>query len=226
MIIAILHSLEAMFWSILLYCLVKLVGVVFVLPFIKRKDVFSLPFTSGEFAEKLLREAGVPYRVERDEFAETGICNHEKKQIILTYDLNSRFALALFEAGHEAGHAVRGPHFFAKHRILTLVLHVLMVGTALVGGLMGVSAPLSLVVPFVVAPAFFFAGMWKSEIGASKHGFKRLLEAPLEDDARKLIRSKMLYDFSVITGEALAWVAIYLSSAWFLYELGRSLKGW
>ncbi|WP_073164139.1 zinc metallopeptidase [Desulfofundulus australicus] len=221
-------SLLAIFLSVLVGCLIKEFGVGVVLPIIRKQDIFPMPVSCGEFARKLLQDAGVSYTVESDKFAETASCNHKEKRIVLTYDLDSRTALALYEACHEVGHAVRGPHFFKRNRSCTVMLFALAFIPGLLCGVMRWEVPVLLLVTFsfVCMSVLFFVDIWANEIGASKYGLGRLLMLPIEEVVRKLIYRRLRYEYFVITGETLAWISAYTSAGWFLYEFGRFLRGW
>ena len=224
-ILVLLCTLMAVFFSGLTICLIQFVGVDVALRAIKRGDVFALPVSCGEFAETLLKEAGLSFQV-KSAFIEAGACQHDKKQIILSYPLESHSVLALLQAGHEVGHAARGLQFFARHKILTIVLHVFMLVSALVSGLAKMPAWPSLIITFVIAAAFFYIALWRNEIKATEYGIEKLLNFCLKKEERQLVKKRMRYEVIVIVSQTLAWMALYTSAAWFFYEFGRYVKDW
>jgi len=74
-----------------------------------------------DFALGLLRDAGVDFRVVADPWRTGGLCDFARRQVVLSWWPEARTALALFEAAHEAGHAVLGPGLFGARRRLVML---------------------------------------------------------------------------------------------------------
>lgn len=139
----------------------------------EKKLTQEMPLSCGEFAELLLSQEGIGYDVIKDNtLRQTGLCDFKSKRICLSFPLGSNILQALFEAGHEVGHAVQGEIPFKMPIYIFMCFIVYL--TCFVSGFYGILS-MPVFITGVVIFLTWWAIWWLQEINASRFAVKELL---------------------------------------------------
>lgn len=131
-----------------------------------RKILFSV--SCKELANNLLKENGLTYRVVC-ETETAGRCDWKQKTIYLSYGNDKKHLAAVFQAAHEAGHAVRGPSLLT--RILPVFWGLYLFWLLLcfvVGFIWDETAWLVIALPMVTLFGMRTVDSWLDELGATR----------------------------------------------------------
>lgn len=174
-------------------------------------------FTCGEFARRLLDEAGLSYQVAHNRNSLAGRCDFRRKLITLGFPLESDTLQSLFQAAHEVGHAVQGPTVFMSHPALTALLYLSIVLGCFFAGSLNMYQYQVLVVSLIIFGLFWFIWL-NSEIGASRFAGAKL--AAISGESRKMVLADIIYKIIL----ALCQVGFCMSAAWAAVVFGT--RGW
>jgi hypothetical protein len=176
-------------------------------------------FTSGEFVQELLRETKCNYKVVYDPQSVKGLCHHKKREIRLTYLPETRNLWALFQAGHEIGHAYYGPGFLFRYRVLLLpVIPVLFLIPVCLG--LTNQPTIHAFLFTICACVFLLLGCYEifsSEVKASLFALEKLKSRVKTQKAVDKLTQRLKLDIWYNALESAAWFTVFASSLWFFY---------
>jgi len=192
---------------------------------IKNFNVESSRLTCADFIKRLLEKKGLNYTVRHDIDAPTGHCHYRKKEIVLSYPPESIKYLALYQAGHEAGHAFYGPGLLKKNVFLSFPVVLASFALPFYAGWKGWSetaALRTLLLIYAVIVALCMSNII-SEVRASLFSINKIEQAISDARLRKLklfVIQEIASDVLVITGLYVIWA----SAIWIFYKMAVYLS--
>ncbi|HAS04723.1 MAG TPA: hypothetical protein DCR71_03035 [Dehalococcoidia bacterium] len=184
---------------------------------IRNFDVESTRLTCADFTRQLLEEKGLNYTVCHDIDARTGHCHYRKKEITLSYSPDSTKYLALYQAGHEVGHAFYGPGLLNKSILLSLFVILVSFALPLYAGWKDWSETTVLValLPVYILIAAYCINSVLSEIKASLFSASKTKQTIGDISELKLfVIQDIVSDVLITIGLCVVWA----SAMWIFYR--------
>lgn len=212
--------------SALFILVVGAMGLVYSLSKAWEKFNVLLPVSCREFAEALLRENALDYRVICDRPEVPGRCDWRKKQIFLSYGGNNKSLGAVFQAAHEVGHAVYGPTIVIRNLTIIWALLLAWFLFCVWDGYAGDTAIWKYALAIAICVLLVrSADLWFDEQRAVKYARDQLKKFINEPDVKKMLQVHYLaYCFlNILIPVSVS--GMFLCAGRFFWCIGRLLDG-
>lgn len=189
--------------------------------------IHPLSLTCENFAKELLREANCNYTVYCKPNKLTSYCNYRKREIVLSQPVESVSLSALYEAGHEVGHAYLGPSFFKRNVYFFYLVVLAMIILPLYAAWTRLPENVAslLFLPVYLSVAAICLDTILSEVKASLFSIGKLKIRINDSDIMSQFKKVAVQDIaSDILLRAGTW-SVLTSAMWSLYQITMYFSG-